>query len=153
MQQIEKDKLLLNKRIIRARQSLCKMFNIKAKYLTHNTNRKRNVIDARRFLTYYMYNDLGIKYNHMKKYIIGMHHATALYQCRKLGELLQFEKPLRKKYNTFISESNDLDVLNILLKGKRAEAVRIKNDINEIYNNIKLKRNEDQSTNQKNPGS
>ena len=147
MQQIEKDKLLLNKRIIRARQSLCKMFNIKAKYLTHNTNRKRNVIDARRFLTYYMYNDLGIKYNHMKKYIIGMHHATALYQCRKLGELLQFEKPLRKKYNTFISESNDLDVLDILLKGKRAEAVRIKNDINEIYNNIKLRRNENQSTN------
>jgi len=147
MQQIEKDRLLLNKRIIRARESLCKMFNIKVKYLTHNTNRKRNVIEARRFLTYYMYNDLGIKYYHMKKYIIGMHHATAISQCRKLENLLQFEKPLRKKYNTFISESNDLDVLNILLKGKRAEAVRIKNDINEIYNNIKLKRNEDQSTN------
>jgi len=147
MQQIEKDKLLLNKRIIRARQSLCKMFNIKAKYLTHNTNRKRNVIEARRFLTYYMYNDLGIKYYHMKKYIIGMHHATAINQCRKLENLLQFEKPLRKKYNTFISESNDLDELGILLKGKRAEAVRIKNDINEIYNNIKLKRNEDQGPN------
>ena len=138
----EKNEMLLNKRIIQARESLCKIFNIKAKFLKKNICRKRDVIDARRFLVYYMYNELGIKYYHIKKYITGLHHATAIYQCRKLEDLLQVEKPLRKKYNEFITKSNDFDILSVLLKSKRNQARQINNDIKQINNQIKEQKHE-----------
>ncbi len=141
---------LLNKRIIMARKSLCKIFNVKAKFLRKNINRKRDVIDARRFLIYYMYNELGIKYNQMKKHIIGMHHATAIYQCRKLEDLLQVEKPLRKRYNEFIAKSNDFDILSVLLESKKIQAKQLNNDIRQINNKIKEKENENNSKSTKN---
>ena len=146
----EENNLLLNKRIIKARESLCEIFNVKAKFLRRNINRKKNVIDARRFLVYYMYNELQIKYNHIKKYIAGMHHSTAIYQCKKLEDLLQVEKPLRKKYNEFITKSNEFDILSILLEGKRHQARQINNDIKQINNQIKEQTNENNSKSSKN---
>ena len=141
--------LLLNKRIIQARACLCKIFNVKAKFLRRNINRKRDIIDARRFLIYYMYNELGIKYSHIKQHIIGMHHATAIYQCRKLEDLLQVEKPLRKKYNEFITKSNDFDILSVLLKSKRNQVRQINNDIKQINNQIKEQNHENYSKSSK----
>ena len=141
---------IINKRLIMARKSLCKIFNIKSKFLKKNTNRTRDVIDARRFLVYYMYNELGINYNSMKKYIVGMHHATAIYQCRKLEDLLQVEKPLKKKYYKFITNSNDFDFLSLLLESKRNQARQINNDIRQINNQIKEKENENNSKSAKN---
>ncbi len=143
----EENNLLLNKRIIQARAALCKMFNVKAKFLRRNISRKKYIIDARRFLIYYMYNELGIKYYHIKKYIIGLHHSTAIYQCRKLEDLWQVEKSLRKKYNEFIIQSNDFDILTVLLQSKRHQAKQINNDIKQINNQIKVERYENQSTN------
>tara|TARA_R110000824_G_scaffold258635_1_gene447585 strand:- start:5478 stop:5924 length:447 start_codon:yes stop_codon:yes gene_type:complete len=142
----DKNEILLNKRMIMARKALCKIFNIKAKFLRKNTNRKRDVIDARRFLVYYMYNELGIKYYHMDRYIIGMHHSTAIYQCNKLEDLFQVEKPLKKKYTKFISDSNNFDVLKTLIEIKKEEANHINREIYALTNNLKEKRNENNST-------
>ena len=138
--------MLLNKRMIMARKTLCKIFNIKTKFLRKNINRKRDVIDARRFLVYYMYNELGIRYSHMNRYIIGMHHSTAIYQCNKLEDLLEMEKPLRKKYTKFISDSNNFDVLKTLIEIKKEEANHIKREIYALTNNLKEKGNENHST-------
>ena len=79
-----------------------------------------------------------------------MHHATAIYQCRKLEDLLQVEKPLRKRYNEFIAKSNDFDILSVLLESKKIQAKQLNNDIRQINNKIKEKENENNSKSTKN---
>ena len=46
-----------------------------------------------------------------------------------------------KKYYKFITNSNDFDILSLLLESKRNQARQINNDIRQINNQIKEKRN------------
>ena len=69
-------------RIDKARNILSHMFGVDKYYLENNTCRKRNVVDARRFLVYYMNRELEIPYMRLKDYIKGMHHATGIHLCR-----------------------------------------------------------------------
>tara|TARA_R100000656_G_scaffold124102_1_gene101546 strand:+ start:213 stop:686 length:474 start_codon:yes stop_codon:yes gene_type:complete len=132
-------------RIEKAKQVLLELFDVDIFFLENNTNRKREVIEARRFLIYYLNRQLKIPYHHLKKHIKGLHHATAIYQCRRLEELIKIEKPLRNTYNKFLVLANDFDVLETLLTIKRQQANYLNREIYALNNNLKEKRNENNS--------
>jgi len=127
-------------RIEKAKIILSKMFKLKKYYLENNINRKHNIVEARRFLIYYMKRELYIPYNRIKDYIKGTHHATAIHHCHKLDELMQLksEKKLREKYSKFLVLANNLDVLEELLIIKRDQTKFLNSEIEEINNQIKL---------------
>ena len=135
-------------RLDRARNILCQMFNVDKYYLENNACRKRNVIDARRFLVYYMNRELEIPYNRLQDYIKGMHHATGIHLCRTfedftIGRTADVE--MRNNYHKFIVLANDFDILETMLKIKRGQAKHLNQEIKEINNQIKEKRNENNS--------
>ncbi|MBC8265443.1 MAG: hypothetical protein H8E84_00580 [Flavobacteriales bacterium] len=132
-------------RIARAKEVLCKMFDVEMVYLENNTNRKSNIMEARRFLIYYLRNEIGITYHGMKIYIKSLHHSTAIHHCIKMDELMDVEKGLKRQYNEFVIESNELDMLNVMLNAKRDVAKAIMKEIKGINNQIKEKRNENYS--------
>ena len=132
-------------RIEKAKKVLLELFDVDIYFLENNTNRKREVIEARRFLIYYLNRELKIPYNRLQDYIKGLHHATAIYQCRRLEELIQIEKPLRNTYNKFLVLANDFDVLETLLTIKRQQANYLNREIYALNNNLKEKRNENNS--------
>lgn len=132
-------------RIEKAKKVLLELFDVDIYFLENNTNRKREVIEARRFLIYYLNRELKIPYNRLQDHIKGLHHATGIYQCRKLEELIKIEKPLRNTYNKFLVLANDFDVLETLLTIKRQQANYLNREIYALNNNLKEKRNENNS--------
>ena len=132
-------------RIEKAKKVLLELFDVDIYFLENNTNRKREVIEARRFLIYYLNRQLQIPYNRLQDHIKGLHHATAIYQCRRLEELIKIEKPLRNTYNKFLVLANDFDVLETLLTIKRQQANYLNREIYALNNNLKEKRNENNS--------
>tara|TARA_Y100001938_G_C7971170_1_gene369407 strand:+ start:31 stop:459 length:429 start_codon:yes stop_codon:yes gene_type:complete len=139
---MDNKELLKIQRIKKAKEILIDMFKVDSFYLENNTCRKRPVIDARRFLVYYMFNELKIPYNRIKDYIKGMHHATCIHLCRSFDDLTRFDKIYKNKYHKFFVLANDFDVLNSLMKIKRKQAKHLNLELNELSNQIKEKRNE-----------
>jgi hypothetical protein len=131
---------LVNYRIEKAKISLSLMFGISRRFLDNNTNRKQNVIDARRFLIYYMRKELGVAFTHMYKHIKDLHHATAIYHCKKIEGLLEFERGLRIKYQKFLIDSNEPEVLELILNEKYGERNIINRNIREIKELISEKK-------------
>jgi len=127
-------------RIDKAKMVLSDMYKVDLFYLENNKNRKANIVEARRFLIHYMYNEIGITFNGMKNHIKGLHHATAIYHNNKIKELMEFEPKLRQNYQDFMIESNELKTLNIMLQAKRNVAKNIMKEIKEINNQIKEKK-------------
>jgi hypothetical protein len=135
-------------RIEKAREILSEMFNIDRFYLENNTCRKRNVIDARRFLVYYMNRELKIPYNRLQDYIKGMHHATGIHLCRTFENFTTgraADIKMRNQYHKFIVLANDFDVLQTLMQIKRNQARYLNTELKEINNQIKQRRNENNS--------
>ena len=135
-------------RIDKARNILSHMFGVDKYYLENNTCRKRNVVDARRFLVYYMNRELEIPYMRLKDYIKGMHHATGIHLCRTFENFTigkAANRELRNKYHKFIVLANDFDVLETMLKIKRGQARYLNTELREINNQIKQRKNENNS--------
>ncbi len=144
----ENNELFRIVRIDKARNILCHMFNVDKFYLENNTCRKRNVIDARRFLVYYMNRELEIPYMRLKDYIKGMHHATGIHLCRTfedftIGRTADIE--MRNNYHKFIVLANDFDVLQTMLEIKRGQARYLNAELTQINNQIKQRKNENNS--------
>lgn len=78
-------------------------------------SRKQEVVDARRFLIYYLYNNEGIKHNHMCEFVEGIDHSTSIYHCNKIQELFSIERRLREKYIRILFKANP----DALIKLKR----------------------------------
>ena len=88
--------------ISRALVELSLMFDVDIKDITQMKCRKSNIMDARRFLIYYLHNNKGVKHFHMKQYIKGIHHATSIYHCKLIVNLFDTEEKYRRKYFEFI---------------------------------------------------
>ena len=74
----------------------------------------------------------------LKKYIKNIHHATAIYQCNKLEKLLEFEKDLRIKYQKFLIDSNEPDILDLLIGTKQEQRKVLNKEIREIKHQINI---------------
>ena len=78
------------------------MFDIHIKNFEVNVTRTTNVIEARRYLCYFLVDELGIQYNKVSKYIPAItNHATAIHHCKKFKDYLMVEMPTLRNYETF----------------------------------------------------
>jgi len=88
--------------ISRAIEVLSLMFDVDIKDITEMRSRKQNVVDAKRFLIYYLWKNKRVKHNHMKQYIIGIHHTSSIHHCRLIEDLFDAHEKYRTKYFEFV---------------------------------------------------
>ncbi len=88
--------------ISRAVVELSLMFDVDIKDITEMKSRKQNVVEAKRFLIYYLWNQKRVKHYHMKQYINGIHHASSMYHCKVIEDLFDAHERYRRKYFEFL---------------------------------------------------
>ena len=78
------------------------MFDCNINIFETNYTRAKNVVEARRFLVYFLYNELDIKYTDIPRFIPAItNHATAIHHCKKLEWYLDKEPRTEKYYLQF----------------------------------------------------
>ena len=104
----------MEKTVLIAKCILADMFECNINVFETNYTRAKNVVEARRFLTYFLYKELGIKYTDIPRYIPALtNHATAIHHCRKLEWYLEKEQATEIKYVQFkemVVNDNSLSV-------------------------------------------
>ena len=82
--------------------TLADYFNIKKEEFDTGKCRKRNIIEAKRFLIYFMVNELGVKFLYVSDFMPSLKsHATAMHHYYRMIELMEFEDSTKRKYNSF----------------------------------------------------
>lgn len=85
-----------------AKVTLADYFNIKKEEFETGKCRKRNIIEAKRFLIYFMVNELGVKFLYVSDHIPSLKsHATAMHHFYKMIDLMEFESNTKEKYDNF----------------------------------------------------
>ena len=93
---------------------LCEMFNCKEDQILNMKSRKHNIIQAKRFLIYYLNRALNVKHNHMNKYIKNIDHATSIHHVKKLDNFLDFDKETIRDYTIFVNHlENNTSIENL----------------------------------------
>jgi hypothetical protein len=92
----------MKKTVYIAKCVLAKMFEIDMEHFETHTSRKRNVVEARRFLVYFLTHELQVKYDHVCNYIPSLtNHATAMHHYSKHCFMLGRYTLTRKLYKEF----------------------------------------------------
>jgi len=109
---------------------LSEMFNAKEHLILDMKSRKHNIIQAKRFLIYYLHKALNVKHNHMNKYIKNIDHSTSVYHVKKFSDLLEFDKETIRDYKIFINHlENNTSVENLDLLISELKYLRMKSEI------------------------
>tara|TARA_R110002050_G_scaffold90883_1_gene191129 strand:- start:3580 stop:3969 length:390 start_codon:yes stop_codon:yes gene_type:complete len=88
--------------ILRAKLILADMFNINLSHFETHVTRQRDVIEARRFLVYFLRDELGLTYKRIAECIPAItNHATAIHHHKKLAGYLEVYEELDFKYQKF----------------------------------------------------
>tara|TARA_R100000995_G_C3480172_1_gene123371 strand:+ start:835 stop:1224 length:390 start_codon:yes stop_codon:yes gene_type:complete len=94
--------------VLRAKLILSHLFSFDTVHFERHTTRTRDIMEGRRFLMYFLREDIGMTFFQIKKYIPALtNHATIIHHCRKMRELLDVEKSLKRRYNLFKSQMLD----------------------------------------------
>ena len=92
----------MDKTVYIAKCVLAKMFGIDMEHFEIHTSRKSNVVEARRFLIYFLTHELQVKYDHVRRYIPSLtNHATAMHHYSKHCFMLGRYSTTRKLYREF----------------------------------------------------
>lgn len=100
-----------------AKCTLADMFECRKEDFDYNYTRRRNVVEARRFLVYFLVNELHVKFADVPKKMKSItSHCTAIYHFYKMSDLLDLKlKTTAFKSNT---KAKYLDFKNkMVLKG------------------------------------
>ena len=89
--------------------------------------RQKNVVEARRFLVYFLRKELDITY---------ISHATVMHHYKKLDDFMKYEKHLKAKYDNFKSAMLTTGFDKLEKELNRQIDIR-----NSIDNNIKTLKN------------
>jgi|TARA_R100000081_G_C4814371_1_gene173615 hypothetical protein len=104
----------MKKKIEIAKCTLADMFSMNVEDFDRSITRKSNVIEARRFLIYYLVDDLSLKFvdvpNKMK--CIST-HASAIHHFYRMIDLMDTEETTKKKYLTFKNNLNTRGVYSL----------------------------------------
>lgn len=104
----------MKKKIEIAKCTLADMFSMNVEDFDRSITRKSNVIEARRFLIYYLVDDLSIKFvdvpNKMK--CIST-HASAIHHFYRMIDLMDTEEETKKKYLIFKNNLNTRGVYSL----------------------------------------
>ena len=91
--------------IQKAKLLLAEHFKIDVTHFDKNLSRKRAVVEARRFIVYFLRAELDFTYIEIVNAIGSItNHATAIHHYRRMEELLEIEPPIKKYYQKFISK-------------------------------------------------
>ena len=100
--------LIMEKTIHIAKSVLSKMFKIHPCHFEKNISRSTNVVEARRFLIYYLVKECDIRYLHIKRFIPALdNHATAIHHFKKMENLMDVEWQTRSMYESFRMKMNN----------------------------------------------
>lgn len=124
--------------ILKAKLILADMFGINLSHFETHTTRKRNVIEARRFLIYFLRDELGLAYHKIIDYVPAIsNHATAIHHHKNLTEYMKNEVELDCKYQKFRAAIVD-DPSNMIEREILAMLQKQKRINNQIYKLKKL---------------
>tara|TARA_R110000803_G_scaffold104377_3_gene172604 strand:- start:643 stop:1005 length:363 start_codon:yes stop_codon:yes gene_type:complete len=88
--------------VLIAKTKLCEKFDVNIEDFQENTSRKSNVVEARRFLVYFLVKELDVKPTHIKWFIPSIkHHATALHHIKKMEFFMLKEVGKSDQYQDF----------------------------------------------------
>tara|TARA_R100000231_G_scaffold56573_1_gene46916 strand:+ start:259 stop:660 length:402 start_codon:yes stop_codon:yes gene_type:complete len=93
----------MEKTIQIAKLTLADIFNVPVKIFEKEyKGRQKNVVEARRFLVYFLRNELDITYEKICEYCpTYISHATVMHHYKKLNDFFEYDKILAKKYKNF----------------------------------------------------
>ena len=120
-----------------ALDALEEMYRVPKKQIVTMSCRQRNIVEARRLLIYYLYNVVGVKHNHMHRYIEGINHATSIHHCKKLKELIDIYKSEQRNYNEFRERAGDFNDKMMRLKIMDEQIATMQSEIREIIKTIR----------------
>ena len=124
--------------ILKAKLILADMFGINLSHFETHTTRRIDVIEARRFLVYFLRDELALTYNKIIKFVPAIsNHATAIHHYKKLEGYMQNETDLEAKYQKFREAIVD-DPDNMISKEIVALLEKRKRINNQIYKLKKL---------------
>ena len=87
---------------------LCRKFKIGLRHFETNYNREQKIVDARRFLCYYLRNEIGMTFVEITNHIPAItNHATIMHHCKRLEELFIVEKKLKNHYDHFVKSMKE----------------------------------------------
>ena len=118
--------------VLRAKLILSNLFSFDCVHFERHTTRTKDIMEGRRFLIYFLREDVGMTYFQIKKYIPALtNHATIIHHCKKLSELLDVEKPLKRRYDMFKSQmlDNERYVIETEIIKKTEERKKINNEL------------------------
>ena len=131
----------MNKTIEIAKCTLADIFNIRKQEFDRPLSRKREVVEARRFLIYYMVDELGMRFLHIPSQMKSItSHATAMHHCYKMIDLLEFETITKEKYTNFKNIMAEKGINT--LQNEMAKQIKLKNAISRNINQLKQMINE-----------
>ena len=91
--------------ILRAKVILADKFNIESEHFEKNYSRKKSVVEARRFLVYFLRTEFEYTYYEIIKFVPAFKtHASALHHFNNMEYLLEIEKPLKQMYKRFYDD-------------------------------------------------
>tara|TARA_R100001463_G_scaffold101311_1_gene155743 strand:- start:2616 stop:3014 length:399 start_codon:yes stop_codon:yes gene_type:complete len=104
----------MKKKIEIAKCTLADMFSMNVDDFDRSITRKSNVIEARRFLIYYLVDDLSLKFVDVpKKMKCISTHASAIHHFYRMIDLMDTEETTKKKYLTFKNNLNTRGVYSL----------------------------------------
>lgn len=127
----------MEKTIEIAKCTLTDLFNISREDLDRRS-RRREVIEARRFLIYFMVNELGIKFAYVAKHLKSIRsHATAMHHYYKLGDLMSMKHEEKTKAKYLLFKSTVMDKGMDKLEKELANQIELKKIISKNINQLK----------------
>ena len=121
-----------------AKYTLADIFKIRKEEFDLPLSRKREVVEARRFLIYFLCQELGLRFSHIPKHMKCIKsHATAMHHYYKMIDLMgmKHEETTKIKYTNFKNQmlSKGMGKLEIEL----AKQIEIRKGVNWTIKQLK----------------
>ena len=129
----------MDKTIEIAKCTLADIFNFNKIELDRKKTRKGNIIEARRFLIYFLVNELNFKFIGVPKVMKCItSHATAMHQFYKMMELMDIEEKTKLKYINFKNQmlEKGMDHLEVELHKQFLVLKEVKYNIKQLKDMI-----------------
>ena len=131
----------MDKTIEIAKCTLADIFDIRKQEFNRPLSRKREVVEARRFLIYFMVDELGMRFINIPPNMKSItSHATAMHHFYKMIDLLELETSTRKKYMEFKNSMAEKGMNT--LEREMEKQIKLKNSISRDINQLKQMINE-----------
>jgi len=92
----------MDRTIEMAKCTLADIFNIRKEEFDKHISRKKPVIEARRFLIYFLVDELGMKFSKVPQVMTSLtNHASIMHHFYKMMDLMELESDTRIKYVDF----------------------------------------------------